>query len=114
MTSSRPSSTCHPERSHSRTSPATQSKDLRLLLPVLVLLLTTITLKAPAQKTTAKFSGESAYRITQQFLAVAPHRWIGSPGHAKAEEFIKAHFKKKPPKATSRPTPSPPALQSAS
>jgi glutaminyl-peptide cyclotransferase len=62
-----------------------------LLLPLLVLLLTA--LPAPAQKSSAKFSGESAYRITREFLDVAPHRWIGSPGHAKAEQFIKAHFK---------------------
>jgi glutaminyl-peptide cyclotransferase len=47
----------------------------------------------PAQKATAKFSGEAAYNLTKQYLEVAPHRWIGSPGHAKAEEFIKAHFK---------------------
>lgn len=61
-----------------------------LLLPLLVLLLTV--LSAPAQKPT-KFSGQAAFELTRQFLEVAPHRWIGSPGHAKAEQFIKDHFK---------------------
>ncbi|GGA78448.1 glutamine cyclotransferase [Edaphobacter acidisoli] len=46
-----------------------------------------------AQKSTAKFNGDAAYRLTEQFLAVAPHRWMGSPGHAKAEQFIRDHFK---------------------
>ncbi|WP_084080303.1 M28 family peptidase [Edaphobacter aggregans] len=48
--------------------------------------------KAAAPKATGKFSGKAAYELTKQFLAAAPHRWIGSPGHAKAEEFIKSHF----------------------
>ncbi|MEO6983608.1 MAG: M28 family peptidase [Edaphobacter sp.] len=68
-----------------------QSKDLRFLLPLLVLLL--IPTLTPAQKATAKFSGESAYRITEQLLQVAPKRFNGSPGHLKAEQFIKDHFK---------------------
>ena len=61
-----------------------------LLLPLLVLLLTV--LSSPAQKAT-KFNGQAAIELTRQYLEVAPHRWIGSPGHAKAEQFIKAHFK---------------------
>jgi Zn-dependent M28 family amino/carboxypeptidase len=51
---------------------------------------------AHAQKTVAhpagKFSGQSAYDLTRQYIAAAPHRWVGSPDHAKAEEFIKSHF----------------------
>jgi Zn-dependent M28 family amino/carboxypeptidase len=48
---------------------------------------------AVAQKTaTSHFSGQAAYNLTQQFIAAAPHRWIGSPDHLKAEEFIKSHF----------------------
>ena len=39
-----------------------------------------------------KVSGEAVYNVTKQFLAVAPKRFIGSPGHAKAEDFIKSHF----------------------
>lgn len=41
---------------------------------------------------TSHFSGQAAYNLTQQFIAAAPHRWIGSPDHLKAEEFIKSHF----------------------
>jgi len=51
---------------------------------------------AHAQKTAARsatrFSGETAYDLTRQYIAAAPHRWIGSPDHAKAEEFIRSHF----------------------
>jgi Zn-dependent M28 family amino/carboxypeptidase len=82
---------CHPERSSSRTLRTTQSKDLRLLLPLLVLLLTAT--NSPAQKTAApRFNGQTAYNLTAQLLQVAPKRFNGSPGHLKAEEFIKQHF----------------------
>lgn len=37
-------------------------------------------------------SGDIIYSTTRQYLAAAPKRWIGSPGHARAEDFIKAHF----------------------
>ncbi len=40
----------------------------------------------------AHFNGQAAYKLTQQYLDAAPKRWIGSPGHAQAEEFIKQHF----------------------
>jgi glutaminyl-peptide cyclotransferase len=83
---------CHPERSGSRTLRTAKSKDLRLLLPLLILLLTTA--YSPAQKTApaAHFSGQAAYNLTAELLKVAPKRYNGSPGHAKAEEFIKQHF----------------------
>ena len=38
-------------------------------------------------------SGQAIYNLTQQFLAVAPKRFNGSPGHLAAENFIKDHFK---------------------
>ncbi|MGP8259283.1 MAG: M28 family peptidase [Acidobacteriaceae bacterium] len=38
-------------------------------------------------------TGQSIYKLTQQFLNVAPKRFNGSPGHFAAEEFIKSHFK---------------------
>ncbi len=44
--------------------------------------------QAPAQK----ISGEAVYTVARQYLAVAPKRFLGSPGHAQAEDFIKAHF----------------------
>jgi hypothetical protein len=52
-----------------------------------------LTISAPAQKATAHISGQAVYALTQQYLNVAPKRYIGSPGHAKAEAFIKDHFK---------------------
>ncbi|HEY6374023.1 MAG TPA: M28 family peptidase [Edaphobacter sp.] len=61
-----------------------------MLLSLLVLL---AVLPALAQKpASARFSGQAVYDLTKQYLDVAPHRWIGSPDHAKAEEFIKSHF----------------------
>jgi Zn-dependent M28 family amino/carboxypeptidase len=49
---------------------------------------------SPAQKTpaSAHFNGQTAYNLTAQLLQVAPKRFNGSPGHQKAEEFIKQHF----------------------
>jgi glutaminyl-peptide cyclotransferase len=88
----RVSKKCHPERSGSRILRTTQSKNLRLLLPLLVLLAAVT--DSPAQKAApaAHFSGQAAYNLTAQLLQVAPKRFNGSPGHAKAEEFIKQHF----------------------
>ena len=40
----------------------------------------------------AHFNGQAAYQITEQLLQAAPKRFNGSPGHLKAEEFIKQHF----------------------
>jgi glutaminyl-peptide cyclotransferase len=75
------------ERSRSRTA---ESNLLRLALPLLILLLAAMI--APAQETSARFNGQNAYALTAQLLKVAPKRFNGSPGHAKAEEFIKQHF----------------------
>ena len=61
------------------------------MLPLLVLLLTAT--NSQAQKTTAPhFNGQAAYNLTAELLKVAPKRFNGSPGHLKAEEFIKEHF----------------------
>lgn len=65
----------------------------RLLLLIYIL---AVSLTVTAQKTVlrgaGKFNGQAAYDLTKEFLATAPHRWIGSPDHAKAEAFIKSHF----------------------
>ncbi len=74
------------------TDSSSTTKTSRGLLS-LVLALTALASTSLAQKTaTPHFSGQTAYNLTQQFLAAAPHRWIGSPDHLKAEEFIKSHF----------------------
>jgi glutaminyl-peptide cyclotransferase len=46
-----------------------------------------------AQAQTHAVSGADVLRLTQQYVSVAPKRFIGSPGHAAAEDFIKDHFK---------------------
>jgi glutaminyl-peptide cyclotransferase len=38
-------------------------------------------------------SGAEVMRLTQEYVQAAPKRFIGSPGHATAEAFIKDHFK---------------------
>lgn len=37
-------------------------------------------------------SGAHVLELTQQYVNAAPKRYIGSPGHAAAEAFIKQHF----------------------
>jgi len=39
-----------------------------------------------------KFNGEKAYAAAKEFVAIGP-RWCGSPGHLKAEAFLRNHFK---------------------
>ena len=83
-----PSKNIIPAKERVILSETPKSKNLLLLL--LVLLLTGAT--TFAQKPAARFNGQAAYDLTKQYLDAAPHRWIGSPDHAKAEEFIKSHF----------------------
>ena len=64
---------------------------LLLLLPALVLSASS-TQAQHAAAASGRFDGQAAYNLTAQLLKVAPKRYNGSPGHAKAEEFIKQHF----------------------
>jgi glutaminyl-peptide cyclotransferase len=83
---------CHPERASSPTLRTAPSKRLRLLLPLLALALSTANTLAQHAAAAPRFNGQTAYNLTQQLLEVAPKRFNGSPGHLKAEEFIKQHF----------------------
>jgi Zn-dependent M28 family amino/carboxypeptidase len=49
-------------------------------------------LPAYAQKGAAHISGQAIYDLTQKYVNAAPHRYVGSADHAKAEAFIKAQF----------------------
>lgn len=40
----------------------------------------------------AKLSGEQAYTYAKEFVTATGPRWIGSPGHLKAENFLQEHF----------------------
>ena len=80
----------HPKQSRSRSLQAARLKDLHLLLPLFLLLL--FPANSPAQKSSTRFNGQTAYALTAELLKVAPKRFNGSPGHLKAEEFIKQHF----------------------
>jgi glutaminyl-peptide cyclotransferase len=79
----------------SRKTPATRrgSKTSRISSLLLFVLAAALALPIYAQKaTSSQFSGQAAYTLTKQLLDVAPKRFNGSPGHAKAEEFFKQHF----------------------
>lgn len=62
-------------------------------LALLLLLFSFPIARLVAQKPSSiRFNGQAAYNLTQQYVSAAPHRYIGSPDHAKAEAFIKSHF----------------------
>ena len=46
---------------------------------------------APNTPPALPVSGERAYKILKEFVALGP-RYLGSPGHAKAEQFILSHL----------------------
>ncbi len=58
----------------------------------LVVLLSLLAGQGVAQHGTPRFNGQAAYKLTEEYVAAAPHRYIGSPDHAKAEQFLRAHF----------------------
>jgi glutaminyl-peptide cyclotransferase len=60
--------------------------------PLLALLFLTPSLHAQHATTAPHFNGQAAYNLTAELLQIAPKRFNGSPGHLKAEEFIKQHF----------------------
>jgi glutaminyl-peptide cyclotransferase len=70
--------------------PPSSRRHRSLALAVLLALLAPIVHAQKAAST--QFSGQAAYTLTKQLLDVAPKRFNGSPGHAKAEEFLKQHF----------------------
>ncbi len=51
------------------------------------------TAPAAPKAAAAHFNGNLAYEYADKFVACGP-RWIGSPGHVCAENFIKQHFAK--------------------
>ena len=65
---------------------------LSLALPLLMVAVTSPSSEAQKTPASGGFSGQAAYNLTAQLLQVAPKRFNGSPGHLKAEEFIKQHF----------------------
>lgn len=57
-----------------------------------LLFLASAVLTLPFSAQAQRFNGERALEITRQFVALGP-RWVGSPGHAKAEAFLRSQFK---------------------
>lgn len=60
------------------------------LIAILSALVLTATLQA--QTKGAALSGEHIYQLTREYVNAAPKRFVGSPGHAAAENFIRSHF----------------------
>jgi glutaminyl-peptide cyclotransferase len=58
---------------------------------LLIAFATALSLQAEAALDT--FNGARALEYTRQFVSIGP-RWVGSPGHAKAEAFLKKQFAK--------------------
>ncbi|MGA7353283.1 MAG: peptidase M28, partial [Acidobacteriaceae bacterium] len=50
------------------------------------------TAAAAGAQSLPQFDGKRALDYTRQFVAIGP-RWPGSPGHVKAETFIRDHFR---------------------
>jgi len=61
---------------------------LRRFFPLFLALTIVLPVTAKAQ---ADFNGARALAYTREFVSIGP-RWIGSPGHAKAEAFIRKQF----------------------
>ncbi len=64
----------------------------RSIATATVLLLLALCPMLRAQHAAARFNGEAAFHLTQQYIDAAPKRWVGSPGHARAQQFIRQHF----------------------
>src|ERR1700722_6475056 len=64
------------------------------ILPLLLLVLAGVNVQAQPPKSTAngKISGAATYALTKEFLAAAPKRFYGSPGHPAPEKFIESPF----------------------
>ena len=62
----------------------------RFLLPALFLI--TAAACAAATGSLPQFDGAKALTYARDFVAIGP-RWVGSPGHAKAEAFLKEQFR---------------------
>jgi glutaminyl-peptide cyclotransferase len=73
----------HPARHLSRRT----TMNLRAALAAVLLLIT-----LPLHAQSHAISGAAVLKLTQQYVDAAPKRYIGSPGHTAAEDFIKAHF----------------------
>lgn len=51
-----------------------------------------VSARAAKQASAHAISGAEVLRLTQEYVKVAPKRYVGSAGHAAAESFIKSHF----------------------
>ena len=64
-----------------------------ILARCVALLLIAVASMAARADSLPQFDGNRALAYTREFVAIGP-RWIGSPGHAKAEAFLRQQFRR--------------------
>jgi Zn-dependent M28 family amino/carboxypeptidase len=62
------------------------------IVPLLLLFFLGFALPAASQTAAGHVSGQAIYNLTQQYIAVAPHRYVNSADHLAAEQFLKNQF----------------------
>jgi glutaminyl-peptide cyclotransferase len=65
---------------------------MKKFVAAMMLAVATISLARSASAQHA-VSGQAVLKLTQEYLAAAPKRAVGTPGHMAAENFIRDHFK---------------------
>ena len=65
---------------------------IRSFRGLVLAILAVLAMPVMGQKAASRVSGLEIYNLTQQYVNLAPHRYVGSADHARAEEFIKSQF----------------------
>ncbi|HEX5282620.1 MAG TPA: M28 family peptidase [Bryocella sp.] len=73
-------------------TPAAAPSMLLLALACAPALFASPTAHAVRQAASHSISGAEVLHLTQQYIDVAPKRYVGSAGHAAAENFVRQHF----------------------
>lgn len=71
--------------------PGTAFVAAALLFVLTILAPVSVSAQHPSTGSGQVFDGAKAYEYAREFAAIGP-RWPTGPGHAKAEEFLRAHF----------------------
>ncbi len=66
---------------------------LQIFFSALLLTICLFPFRASNAESPESFNGARALEYTRQFVSMGP-RWVGSPGHAEAEAFLKKQFSK--------------------
>jgi glutaminyl-peptide cyclotransferase len=83
-----PGAPCSPGLCLSSEGGIPQTSISPLLKSILFTIFLSLPLAAHAQQ---HFNGAKSLDYAREFVAIGP-RWVGSPGHAKAEQYLRSHF----------------------